>query len=235
MPAVLRALGFIAIGALVITVGDALWQSCQSGSWKPLVGQASSSSCVEFWLNRYQTLLAGLAALWAAWITVNAIRHQTETARIDEAERALNHYAVALLEVMQKYEAVPVALSHETRQDAGRRFQALIDATDAPTIRTAMIDSVIGGDQPMIAQFLNCCRFAAASRVNARVERRYSNMVWPLYAALCAGFNRRKALLRNGTGVTALYDLSTINPNEVQRAFVEEREPAWDAMRSAAP
>ena len=38
-----------------------------------------------------------------------------------------------------------------------------------------MIDSVIGGDQPMIAQFLNCCRFAAASRVNARVERRYSN------------------------------------------------------------
>jgi hypothetical protein len=235
MSAVLRALGFIAIGALVIAVGDALWQSCQSGSWKLLVGQASSASCVEFWLNRYQTLLTGLAALLAAWITINAIRHQTETARVDDAERALNQYAVALLEVMQKYEAVPVALSHETRQDAERRFQALNDATDAPTIRTAMIDSVVGGDQPMIAQFLNCCRFAAASRVNARVERRYSNMVWPLYAALCDGLNRRKALLRNGTGVTALYDLSTINPKEVQQAFVEEREPAWEAMRSATP
>ena len=68
MAAVLRALVFIAIGALVITVGDALWQSCQSGSWKQLVGQATSSSCVEFWLNRHQTLLAGLAALLAAWI-----------------------------------------------------------------------------------------------------------------------------------------------------------------------
>jgi hypothetical protein len=235
MGAVLRALGFIAIGALVITVGDALWQSCQSGSWKLVVGQATSSSCVEFWLNRYQTLLAGLAALLAAWVTVTAIRHQSQTARVDEAERALNEYAVAILEVMQKYEAVPVALSHETRQDAERRFQALNDATDAPTIRTAMIDSVIGGDQPMIAQFLNCCRFAAASRVNARVERRYSNLVWPLYAALCDAINRRKALLRNGAGVTALYGLSTINPKEVQRAFIEEREPVWDEMRSATP
>ena len=90
MAAVLRALVFIAIGALVITVGDALWQSCQSGSWKLLVGQASSSSCLEFWLNRYQALLTGLAALLAAWITVNAIRHQTETTRVEEAERALN-------------------------------------------------------------------------------------------------------------------------------------------------
>ena len=83
MGAVLRALGFIAIGVLVITVGDALWQSCQSGSWKLVVGQATSSSCVEFWLNRYQTLLAGLAALLAAWVTVTAIRHQTQTARVD--------------------------------------------------------------------------------------------------------------------------------------------------------
>jgi hypothetical protein len=144
MAAILRALIVIAIGALIITIGDALWQSCQSGSWK-LLDQASSTSCVESWLNRYQTLLAGLAALLAAWITVNAIRHQTETTRVDEAERALNQYAAALLEVMQKYEAVPVALSHETRQDAERLFQALNDATDAPTIRTAMIDSVVGG------------------------------------------------------------------------------------------
>jgi hypothetical protein len=72
----------------------------------------------------------------------------------------------------------------------------------------------------------------AAGRVNAKVERRYSNMVWPLYAALCDGMNRRKALLRNGTEVSALYTLSTINPKEVQRAFVEEREPVWDQMRS---
>jgi hypothetical protein len=231
MVAILRALVLIAIGALIIIGGGALWQSCQSGSWK-LLSQASSTSCLEFWLNRYQTLLAGLAALLAAWITVNAIRDQTKTARVDEAERALNQYAAALLEVMQKYEAVPVALSHETRQDAERRFQALNDATDAPTIRTALIDSVIGGDQPMIAQFLNCCRFAAASRVNARVERRYSNLVWPLYAALCEGINRRKALLHKGTGVTDLYGLSTINPKEVQRAFIEEREPVWDEMRT---
>src|SRR3974390_312844 len=123
MAAVLRALVFIATGVLVITAGDALWQSCQTGSWKQLVGQGSSSSCIEFWLNRYQTLLAGLVALFAAWITVNAIRMQTETARVDEAERALNQYAIAILEVMQKYEAVPVALTHETRRDAEKLFQ----------------------------------------------------------------------------------------------------------------
>ena len=122
MAAVLRALVFIAIGALVITVGDALWQSCQSGSWKLLVGQVSSSSCLEFWLTAIKRYSRDSAALLAAWITVNAIRHQTETTRVEEAERALNQYAVALLEVMQKYEAVPVALSHETRQDAERRF-----------------------------------------------------------------------------------------------------------------
>jgi hypothetical protein len=232
MAAVLRALVVIGIGALVITAGDALWQSCQTGTWKLLAGQASGSSCIEFWLNRYQAMLTGLTALLAAWITVNAVRQQTEIARVDEAERALNRYAVAILEVMQKYEAVPIALSSEIRQDAEKKFQALNDATDAPTMRTAMIDSVIGGDQPMVAQFLNCCRFAAASRVNAKVERRYSNMVWPLYAALCAGINRRKALLQNGTEVTALYTLSTINPKEIQRAFVEEREPLWDDMFS---
>jgi hypothetical protein len=226
-----RALIFILVGALVIAAGDWLWRSCETGTWKLLAGQASDGYCIEFWLNRYQTLLAGIAALLAAWIIVNAIRHQAETARIEEAERALNQYAAAILDVMQKYEAVPVALSHETRQDAERLFHSLNEATDAPTIRTALIDSVIGGDQPMIAQFLNCCRLAAASRVNARVERRHSNMVWPLYAALCDGLNRRKAMLRNGKGVAALYGLTTINPNEVRRAFVEEREPVWDEMR----
>jgi uncharacterized protein len=140
MAAVLRALVIIMLGALIITAGDVQWRSCQSGSWK-LLSQSSSTSCIEFWLNRYQTFLAGLAALLAAWITINAIRHHTETARVDEAERALNQYAAALLDLMQKYEAVPLALSHETRQDAERQFQALNDATDAPTIRTAMMDS----------------------------------------------------------------------------------------------
>ena len=206
-------------------------ESCQYGSWK-LVGQATSSSCVEFWLNRYQTLLTGLAALLAAWVTVTAIRHQSQTARVDGAERALNEYAVAILEVMQKYEAVPVALSHETRQDAERRFQALKDATDAPDNQNSDDrQRHRGWHQPMIAQFLNCCRFAAASRVNARVERRYSNLVWPLYAALCDGINRRKALLRNGAGVTALYGLSTINPKEVQRALSRNASPS--GMRCA--
>lgn len=232
MAPVVRTLALLAIGALIIVVGNALWESCQSGSWKQLVGLPPSSSCIEFWLNRYQTLLAGLAALAAARITVNALRNHMQIARAEEAERALNLYAVALLEVMQKYEAVPIALSQDVRQEAERRYGALEDATDAPTIRTALIDSVIGGDQPMLAQFLNCCRFAAAGRVNARVERRYTNLVWPLYAALCDGFNRRKAMLRNGVEVTALYGLTTINPTEVHRAFIEEREPVWAQMRA---
>ena len=148
---------------------------------------------MEFWLNRYQALLAGLAALLAAWITVNAIRHQTETARVDEAERALNEYAVAILEVMQKYEAVPVALSHETRQDAERRFQALNEATDAPTIRTAMIDSVIGGRSAHDYSVPGAIALRLLSQVNARSRTTLFELsMRPLYAALCDGINRRR-------------------------------------------
>jgi hypothetical protein len=60
----------------------------------------------EFWLNRYQTLIAGLIALAGAWWTVRAMQRQTESVRSDAAERALTRYAVALQTVMQKYQAV---------------------------------------------------------------------------------------------------------------------------------
>ena len=61
MAAILRGLVVIAIGVLVITVGDALWQSCQSGSWKQLVGQASSSSVAN---GRHPKRTRGVRRAW---------------------------------------------------------------------------------------------------------------------------------------------------------------------------
>jgi len=38
--------------------------------------------CVEFWFNRYQTLLAALIALFAAWVAVRQVRKQARHSAI---------------------------------------------------------------------------------------------------------------------------------------------------------
>ena len=50
-------------------------------------------------------------------------------------------------------------------------------------------------------------------------------MVAPLYAALTASINYRKAKLLEGATVNSLYNLSTIDAQEVGKAFVEQRPP----------
>lgn len=212
----------------VLAIGVAVWlmESCYNANWRTIINQGSGGSCFEFWVNRYQTLLTGLAALIAALITVGAMHRHAETARADEAERALTRYAVAILEVMDKHEEATPARGNETRQDAEKRLQALYAAAADATVRSAMIDSVLGRDQAMVAMFVNCCRMSAAARVYGQPEdRRHQNMIWPLYTALSDGINQRRARLREGARVSDLYTLSTIDQTEVRRAFVEERMP----------
>ena len=57
---------------------------------------------------------------------------------------------------------------NETIDNAKLRLEDLRAATDDPTMRTAMMDNLFGLDQPMVASFVNSCRFSAVSRVYGR-------------------------------------------------------------------
>ena len=212
----------LCIGAILVAVLAML-----RGATPPLES-AGAVSWPDYWLNRYQTLIAGIAALVVAGITIRVMRRQIETARADEADRALTRYAIAILDVMQKYEEATPASGDETLEDAQKRLSALRDATDEPTMKAAMMDTVLGLDQPVIAMFVNNCRFSAVARVHDRADQmRHTNMVWPLYIALTNGITRRKALLRDGARVSELYTLSTIDQDECRRTFVEGRPPLF--------
>lgn len=183
------------------------------------------------WIYHYQTLIAGLAALAAALITVRVMRQQIDLARADEADRALTRYASAIMDVMQRQRAATPPDENESLAVAKQRLEALDAATDHPTMRAAMMDNVLGMDLPMVAFFVNCCRFSAVGRVYDREDqRRHTNMIWPLYIALTNGINHRRALLRAGARVDALYALSTISHSECHRAFVEDRTPSLEEL-----
>jgi hypothetical protein len=160
-------------------------------------------------------------------ITVRVMREQIETARADEAERALTRYTVAIFEVMQRYQNVGPPRTGERPEDAKLRFRLFDEASDDATIRAAMVDSVFGRDRPMIAAFLNHSRMSALDQSYGRDHTRHTNMVLPLYIALTEGIEKRKALLREGVRVSTLYTLSTIDEAECQRAYVEGRTPQF--------
>jgi hypothetical protein len=177
-------------------------------------------------------LIAAAGALFAAWVAWVAIgrkiqetlRH-AEQSRRDNAERALTRYGIAILDVMDRYTQV---FHPQDEKEVLARLDAFRAVMDDPTVRSAMVDSLFGRDQPMVAFFLNSARFAAyayAYEHEGGEEKSYKNMVWPLYQALSAGINHRKAKLLEGATVDSLYDLSTIDDKEVRRAFMEERPP----------
>jgi hypothetical protein len=46
-----------------------------------------------------------------------------------------------------------------------------------------MLDAVLGIDRRLLAQFVQCCRFAAVAHFYERIDHRHENMVWPLYSS----------------------------------------------------
>jgi hypothetical protein len=189
------------------------------------INSGSAANCAEFWLYRYQTLIAGTAALLGAFITVRAMMRQTEMVRADDADRRLTRYANALINLMQREtEAVSTDKIHED--------EAFINnvqlASDNPAIREAMTDGVMGDDTKMVAFFVDTCRRSALAKVCEHPDPQHQNMVWPLYMALTNGINKRQAMLRSGRRVSELHSLSTINQKEVAAAFLEGRVPLLD-------
>jgi hypothetical protein len=190
------------------------------------VAKGEALGVVEFWINRYQQLIAAVIALVAAVITVYEMRRQAEVARRDVAERALTRHNMAILGVMDRYTQVFIT---DDEQEMQKRLQAFRDATDDVNVRSVMADSLLGKDQPMVAFFLNSARFAALAKAFDNPEHeQHQNMVWPLYTAITNGINERKRRLLEGASVSSLYELGTINQAEVQKAFLENRMPILD-------
>jgi hypothetical protein len=211
---------FVGLG---INIGFWLIQSCDAPLWLKLI-EAGGGSCAEFWLNRYQTLIGGGAALAGAWITIRAMYRQSETLRSDEADRRLSRYAAALLSVMEKHEnAKPIPDGEPTAE--GEAYLRDLNATTDGDARQAMTDGIMGPDKSMVALFINSCRFSAIAKVFGRPDNRHTNMTWPLYMALTNGITVRQAMLLKGAKISDLYDLSTIDHKEVQRAFVANEMP----------
>src|SRR5665809_23051 len=112
-------LGLSMGGALVV-----MWMAVAAlRDATPSLENAGAVSWADYWLNRYQTLMTGVAALLAAGIAVAVTWRQGERARADEAERALNQYAVALLNVMNKHENASPPAADEKFEDALKRLE----------------------------------------------------------------------------------------------------------------
>jgi hypothetical protein len=199
--------------------------SCSGPMVAGALANASAGGCMEFWLNRYQTLLAGTAALIGAMITVRAMMRQTEMGRADDADRRLARYAGAILNLMERHTEAESTDSLE--QDAAFIKNVNVASEDT-AIREAMIDGAMGEDSKMLAFFVNACRMSALAKVHEHPDPRHENMVWPIYMALTNGIIKRQSILRSGGKVVDLHSLSTINQAEVQAAFLEERIPILD-------
>jgi hypothetical protein len=94
---------------LVCVVGFAVWSStspglCTAPPLEKALADKELGWCFEFWLNRYQTLIAGVFALVGAFLTVQAVRGQIQQAdRLEEERRERESYAARA--------ALPLALS----------------------------------------------------------------------------------------------------------------------------
>jgi hypothetical protein len=184
--------------AVIFNLLAAMALSCSGPMVAGAIANASAGGCMEFWLSRYQTLLAGTVALIGALITVRAMKRQTEAAPTESLE-----------------------------EDAAFIKNVNVASEDT-AIREAMIDGAMGEDSKMLAFFVNACRMSALAKVYEHPDPRHENMVWPIYMALTNGIIKRQSILRSGRKVFDLHSLSTINQAEVQAAFLEGRTPILD-------
>ena len=79
---------------------DALGSGCAAAKGDPiLIGADDKRFCLEFWLNRYQTLIGALVAIGAAAVGLGAVRAQIRHAQdLEDQRRAReDHAARALL------------------------------------------------------------------------------------------------------------------------------------------
>jgi hypothetical protein len=180
--------------------------------------QTLTAGCAEYWLHRYQTLVAGLLALFAALLVVREARRHLEVSRADQAERMLTALADAIVDIMQKHQAVWAI--EPSQFDAHELLQRLEAATNRAEVKSGLVESLMGGDAAMLALYINHCRFSATRRTLRRDDQVVdSKSLWPLYVELTDSINQRKAALRNGANVSMLFEMSFIDRAKMTNQF----------------
>lgn len=211
---------FVLIAILAINALPIALASCDDATIIQAIKASNSYSCSEYWLNRYQTLLAGLTAIGGAWMTVAAMNRQTETTRRDAASRRLSEYSAAIFKVMGKFTAVPLREAAGPADPARDQLvRALREATENPTVLEALTDPKLGPDVNMLSLFISATVGAAEYPRAGDIVGRPANLVWPLYMALTNGITERQKMLSSGTTVKSLESISTINHRKFLRAY----------------
>lgn len=195
--------------------------SCDAPAILQAIRASHSYSCAEYWLNRYQTLLAGLTAIAGAWMTVTAMNRQSEATRRDAATRRLSEYSAAISMVMRKFQMVPLREAAGPPDEGRERLvRDLHEATINPTIMQGMTDSLLGPDASMLALFINSVIGAAEYPRAGDLAGGPVRLVWPLYMALTNGMTERQKLLSSGKSVADLQSEATINHRKFERAYM---------------
>ncbi|WP_457488901.1 hypothetical protein [Tardiphaga sp. P5_C10] len=208
--------------AAAIHVLSWLVQSCAQPVVLKAMSDGAAASCGEYWLNRYQSLLAGLVAILSAWLTIGGMRHQTEAARGDTAIKSLSEYAAAIGAIMGRFTAVePRSNPNVTNERREIATRALRESIDNPIVQRALTDPIIGGDGGALALFMNLAISAALyPQAGDMAERQPWLLVWPLYMDLTNSIAQRQALIMSGKPTAHLYKMSRINQRKYRDAYI---------------
>jgi len=119
---------FVVATTLELAV-DYLGRGCAvSGSGALREGGTGSAFCVEFWLNRYQTLIGGILALGGAYLAFSAVRQQISQVERHENERreresnAARAVVTHALSKLNTYAGECVSVLRKHRPNAGHVF-----------------------------------------------------------------------------------------------------------------
>ena len=214
------------IGAAVVGVAINIFAWLQQTCTQPLVLTAvegrAAAGCAEFWLNRYQTLIAAILAIAGAWLTIQAMRRQTDAQRGDAADQRLSRYATTFNKMMIALDQVEEANMHKSASEMLRPFD---EASDHPILSEALTDGIFGTDTEMIGWFLNNASTFAYSTAHGTNDDGAAHVVFPLFIAISESITMRQELLRRGRSVEDLYVLGLIDTKEVYAAYEERRPP----------
>jgi hypothetical protein len=210
-----RLFFFSSIGVVVgLELFVWLLATCSSPDWTKLI-EGSGGSCVEFWFNRYQSLIAGLLALGGAWITVQTMKNQSERSRADEAERRLAQYAAAIRTVEMEYRKATADDAGQT--EALKRIEDLRVAANAPILVAALMDSILGPETEMLSRYLYFV--VADASAKAHGSRMRYDFVWGLFMDITGDIIRRQEILASGGRISELYNYGTIDHTKYDEAF----------------
>jgi hypothetical protein len=218
-------IGAVAFAASINLVFWLIW-SCDSPRWESLI-RTNSGSCAEFWFNRYQTLIASIAALLGAFITIRTMQRQTETVRSDAADRRLSQYATAIDELMTKYEAASYYRERPPSEVAARDMDEFRQAADSPVLREASTDGILGPDTIMVRLFVSTAGATVGFNPDRREKDDISRLLFPLSGMLTNGIAERQRMLMVGGKVSDLYSFTNIDHDKFIEAYIHGRPPKY--------